>query len=110
MLEDNYRPDTKWIPVRLTNIVYEIYNTSYPLGLTKGLPRFITKSKSIISFEKHPETRKLYTDDLCLFRCLAYHKIKKIHCETFNKTEKNNLIDILQHHKEIVRSEIIGYH
>ena len=76
------RPNTKWKPVMVTNIVYQVYKTSYPLGLTTGLPDFVAKSKSIVSFERNPNTQKLYKDDLCFFRCLAFHRTKKRKCET----------------------------
>ena len=75
------RPNTKWKPVMLTNIVYHVYKTSYPLGQTNGLPKFIKKSKSIISFERNKKTGKIFSDNLCFFRCMAYHVTKKIVCE-----------------------------
>ena len=80
------RPNTQWKPLMVTNVVYEIYITSYPLGLGQVLPRFITRSKSIISFEKNHATGKLYTDNKCFFRCLAYHQSKKKNCELLTKT------------------------
>ena len=46
------RPNTGWKPLMVMNVVYEVYITSYPLGFGQTLPRYISKSKSIISFEK----------------------------------------------------------
>ena len=59
------RPNTKWTPILITNIVYEVYNTLNPLGSPRNLPRYITKNKNIISLERNPSTNRVYTDDLC---------------------------------------------
>ena len=74
------RPNTKWTPILVTNIVYEVYSTLYPLGLPSDLPGYIRKNKNIVSMEKNPSTNRVYTDDKCFFRCLAYHKLKKQKC------------------------------
>ena len=79
------RPNTKWKPILLTNVVYEIYNTSYPLGFGQSLPRYIVNMKSIISFERDPNTKRIYQDNKCFFRCLAYHKSKKVKCALLTK-------------------------
>ena len=34
------RPDTKFKPVLVTNIVYSVYRTSFPLGISQGLPGY----------------------------------------------------------------------
>ena len=83
------RPNTGWKPLMVTNVVYEVYITSYPLGFGQTLPSYISKSKSIISFEKNEDTGKLFTDNRCLFRRLAYHKSKKKKCELLTKTLHN---------------------
>ena len=63
-----------------TNIVYGIFITSYTLGCGQTLPRYLTKCKSIISFEKH-KTGRLYTNNKCFFRCLAFDRSRKKACE-----------------------------
>ena len=75
------RPDSKWKPVCVTNVLYNVFKLSFPLGTSKPLPGYITKSKSIISFEKNRNTKRRYDDSLCFFRCLAYHMSRSIHCE-----------------------------
>ncbi|XP_060570376.1 uncharacterized protein LOC132728723 [Ruditapes philippinarum] len=77
------RPNSKWKPVFVTNVLYHVHKTSFPLGMSQPLPDYIVKSKSIISFVKNPNTKQLYDDNFCFFRCLAYHRTKRIHCETF---------------------------
>jgi hypothetical protein len=77
------RPNSKWKPVFVTNVLYHVHKTSFPLGMSQPLPDYIVKSKSLISFEKNPNTKQLYDDNFCFFRCLAYHRTKRIHCETF---------------------------
>lgn len=79
------RPNTKWKPVMLTNVVNHVYKTSYPLGLSKGLPKYIKNCKSIVSFERRKRDGQIYFDDLCFFRCLAYHIKKKLDCERLTK-------------------------
>ncbi|KAL5018801.1 hypothetical protein ScPMuIL_004523, partial [Solemya velum] len=68
------RPDTKWKPRLITNVRFVLYHLSYPLG--KGstrLPDYLTNSASILCLDKSPRG-KPYTDQLCLFRCLAVHR------------------------------------
>lgn len=79
------RPDTKYKPILITNISYTVYRTSFPLGNGKALPNFIRKNKFVISFERHPNTRKLYDDNLCMFRCLAYHQTGSVLIEKLAK-------------------------
>lgn len=67
------RPDTKWVPVLVTNIHFTVYSTNYPLG--QGiLPDYLLRKDSICSLVKNGHTGKPYTDNLCAFRCLALHQ------------------------------------
>lgn len=75
------RPDTKWKPVVVTNVRYDLYKTSFVLGLAQNLPNYLLKSKSVICFEKNPKTHERFDDNLCFFRCLAYHKSKSVYVE-----------------------------
>ena len=56
-------------PFFITNIVYYVYPTGFPLGQGQ-LPEFIKKSRSNIGLEKNAQ-RQYYNDNLCAFRCLA---------------------------------------
>ena len=65
------RPDTKWKPHLITNVIFFIHKTSYPLG-HGSLPDFIKNNRCIISLVTSPNNRQhLYKDHLCAFRCLA---------------------------------------
>ena len=73
------RPDTKWIPVLVTNVHFVIYSTYYPLGQGK-LPDFLLKKDSLYPLVKNRHNGKLYKDHLCAFRCLALHRGYEIRC------------------------------
>ncbi|KAJ8312116.1 hypothetical protein KUTeg_009489 [Tegillarca granosa] len=68
------RPDTKWIPVLLCNIIFRVTTTNYTVGGGQTLPDYIRDKRSIYSLVVDVNTRKLYEDNLCAFRCLALHK------------------------------------
>ncbi len=70
------RPNTKFRPVMITNCQVWFYNTAFVLGHEPiTLPTYLSRSKSIMTFEKKKESNreKYYRDNLCAFRCLAYH-------------------------------------
>ena len=73
------RPDTKWIPVLVTNVHFVIYSTYYPSGQGK-LPDFLLKKDSLYPLVKNRQNGKLYKDNLCAFRCLALHRGYEIRC------------------------------
>ena len=73
------RPDTKRIPVLVTNVHYVIYSTYYPLGQGK-LPDFLLKKDSLYPLVKNRHNGKLYKDHLCAFLCLALHRGYEIRC------------------------------
>ncbi|MCG8047556.1 MAG: hypothetical protein N0E48_18330, partial [Candidatus Thiodiazotropha endolucinida] len=67
------RPDTKWIPVLVTNVHFVVYETFYPLG-QGDLPVYLVEKKSLHALVKNTENSKPYEDNLCAFRCLALHR------------------------------------
>ena len=74
---DTKRPDSKWKPYMITNVVYYIYPTGFPLG-SGELPVFNKNNKCVIGLDKN-KSNQLYYDNLCMFRCLAvYHKQTRI--------------------------------
>ena len=74
-----YRPDTKWIPVLVTNVHFLVTETYYPIG--QGLlPEFLLKKDSLHPLIKNRQNGKLYKDNLCAFRCLALHHGHEIRC------------------------------
>ncbi|KAJ8311823.1 LOW QUALITY PROTEIN: hypothetical protein KUTeg_010636 [Tegillarca granosa] len=70
------RPDTKSIPVLLTNVVFTIYSTHYPLGI--GIvPDYLRNHHAIVPLE---HTGQNYNNSLCAFRCLAAHRGYDVKC------------------------------
>ena len=67
-----HRPNTKWLPVLMTNVHYIIFNTNYPIGQGQ-LPDYLLKKDCIYPLVKNRRTGIWYTDNLCAFRCLALH-------------------------------------
>lgn len=68
------RPDTSWALHLITNInffVYPIFN--HPIGCCGQLPSHLISNKAIISLEKN-SNGICYTDNLCLFRAIAYSR------------------------------------
>ena len=76
-LATNYylkKPSSSWVLAGLTNLqicIYRLENT--PIGAKVILPDYIKDSKSIVAMINSRKTSKPYKDNLCFFRCLAYH-------------------------------------
>jgi len=67
------RPNTKFVVVLLTNVVYTIFSIrAYTMGNAALLPNYLKYKKSIRSLERD-NRGKLIKDKLCFFRCLAFH-------------------------------------
>ena len=85
----NQRPNSSLLPYVITNIVFYVTDTHYPLGCSDvQLPDYIVKSKSIISLSKN-KNAKTYTDNLCMFRCLQYHREKNVRASSVQNLFKN---------------------
>lgn len=70
------KSDSSLKPIFITNIMYYVYRTSYPLGTgVMNLPDSIKKSHVLVSLDKD-NRGKAYSDSLCMFRCLYYHRNK----------------------------------
>ena len=76
------RPNSKWIPVMVTNVRYWVNKTNFPMGVGL-LPEYLKAKMSLIGLDSNG--RFLYEDNLCAFRCYAYH----IHSDLFVKSTKN---------------------
>jgi hypothetical protein len=59
------RPDTKWIPVLVTNVHFTVYSTYYPLGYGY-LPDFLLRKDSVYPLVKNRQNGKLYQDNLSM--------------------------------------------
>ena len=72
----NQRPDSAWVCELVTNVTFFVNRfIDHPIGCVGmiALPAYITKNKAVIGLEKKPKNSKRYSDNLCLFRCLALH-------------------------------------
>lgn len=79
------RPDTKWKPFLVTNVHYTAFKTGYLLGCGKDLPSHILASKSIVALIRNKTTGNMYNDNLCAFRCLAFHRTHSLRRESLAK-------------------------
>lgn len=69
------RTNSKWSVYVITNIKWVVVRTNYVLGAGRELPNYVKKKKCIISLN----VNSIYgggviEDNLCAFRCLAYHR------------------------------------
>lgn len=71
------RPNSKWSVYVVTNIRWMVTRTNYILGSNRKLPDYIRKKRSIIALDNRSDNGALIEDNLCAFRCLAYHRTKK---------------------------------
>ena len=79
------------MPLFITNVTLFVYHINYALGCGSELPDYIKSCKCIIALDKN-KNGKLYTDMLCAFRCLVFHRNLqngkkfnfKLECQTKN--------------------------
>ena len=67
-----HRPNSKWEPYMITNVLYYVYPTSFPLG-HGNLPGFVKNCHSIVTLERNTNNDQ-YKGNLCAFRALACHQ------------------------------------
>ena len=73
----NQRPDSAWECELVTNVTFFVNHIiDHPIGCVGmiALPMYIKKNKAVIGLETEPKYSKRYSDNLCLFRCLALHR------------------------------------
>ena len=73
----NQRPDSAWVCELVTNVTFFVNRIiDHPIGCVgmTPLPVYIKKNKAVIALETEPNNNKRYSDNLCLFRCLALHR------------------------------------
>ena len=74
---NSIKPKSSLKPYFVTNLVYYVYNTNYPLGCeTLRIPDVISKKRSILTLQKFRGVK--FDDNLCIFRCLYYFRHKTI--------------------------------
>jgi hypothetical protein len=70
------RPNTTFVVAIVTNALFYVDKLKkHMIGncRSRQLPHFLSNSRSVIAFDKDSNGMS-YQDNLCLFRCLAYHK------------------------------------
>nr|XP_026691167.1 uncharacterized protein LOC113474412 [Ciona intestinalis] len=67
------RPDTIWRLIMIPNVLFIITKTKFLIGNAAGIPEDLLSLRSLVSFT-HNSKGKRYTDNLCLFRCIAAHQ------------------------------------
>ena len=70
------RPDSAWVCELVTNATFFVNRIiDHPIGCVGlTLPAYVKNNKAVIGLEKDHKYSKRYTDNLCLFRCLALHR------------------------------------
>ena len=77
----NSKNSSQWKVQMVTNINYNVTPTNFPLGSSPvDLPNFIVKKKSIVPLHRNCNNES-YTDNLCMFRALYYHRHGRIDSE-----------------------------
>ena len=75
---NNRKPKSSLKPQFVTNLVYYVYKTNFPLGAgSRKVPDFIRKKRCIVTLDSRT-SGEAYDDNLCLFRCLVYHRLGKV--------------------------------
>lgn len=100
------RPNTKWQPFVITNLVFYTYNTNFVLGGTdeNPLPSYITNNHQIVALVYNKYKKTYFHDGLCAFRALAYHRTKKTDVERLTH-ENAHLWQVYCREHKITRSE-----
>ena len=70
------RPDSAWVCELVTNATFFVNRIiDHPIGCVGlTLPAYVKNNKAVIGLEKDHKYSKRYTNNLCLFRCLALHR------------------------------------
>ena len=72
-----HRPDSRWEPVFITNFKLDVFSMDYPLGKPVNLPRHVSECRSLLTLlAQRDRDKRPYDDNLCFFRCLAWHQLK----------------------------------
>ena len=71
------RQNAKWRLSHITNVLYITYNLRHVIGSMVVLPDYLLNKKSINCLLYNNKHSTPYNDNLCMFRCLMFHKHKK---------------------------------
>ena len=68
------RPNSSWVVEVVSNITFFINKPKeHPIGCGINLPDFIINNAGLNALQKNYKNGRLYSDNLCLFWCLAPH-------------------------------------
>ena len=68
------QPNSSWVVEVVSHITFFINELKeHPIGCGINLPDFIINNIGLNASQKNYKNGKLYSDNLCLFRCLAPH-------------------------------------
>ena len=70
------RPNSDWVCEMVTNATFFVNKiVQHPIGCVGvNLPTYVKNNKAIVGLVKDHHRNATYTDNLCLFRCLALHQ------------------------------------
>ena len=68
------KPSSGWVLCGITNVQAKIIKLPGTLIGGGDLPPYLHNSKSIVGFTTNAQTGEKYTDELCVFRCIAKHQ------------------------------------
>ncbi len=67
-----HRPNTKWVVHSITNMTVYVNKLGFPIGRGRQwLPSYIKLNKGLTSLQCNRQNGAPYTDNLCVFRCIA---------------------------------------
>ena len=80
------RPNSKWIPVLVTNVRYWVNKTNFAMGVGT-LPTYLKRKTSLVGLDCNGKEK--HEDNLCALRCYTYH----LHPEMYVKSRKNTAFE-----------------
>ena len=89
---NEYRPNSTWIPYYVTNVSYDVYHLDFPMGHTCAIPavlKNLARHHTVEVFIRNYRCNKAYTDKLCFFRALCFHRMGFLDSELINKYRKD---------------------
>ena len=69
------RPSTAWTLAFITNVQYNVFKKTFPLGCSVDMPGYVKRNPFLKTMYLNKRTGLPHTDKLCFFfRCLKCHK------------------------------------
>jgi hypothetical protein len=103
------RPDSKWIPVLVTQVRYWVNKTNFPMGSTVEIPDYLKNKKCLITLTSNYKGKVVYKDNLCIFRCYTYHKHPLFYVNDPKQFEQKVKENLAEYKKFIQTTEFKGF-